>query len=174
LVFVPCVVELYDNGKTSLRRPSTWKKPFHRASTPTSISLRHQKLQRLRQVFHIIFIPDPVCVALKLYVNSLTEFSGQPIEYEQWELAARATLVQSVYGSLLDDPPMSGDVVMEARNKELFHMLVTAFMTGSGMHLLQVNEVVDNGHMAYTSIKEWYGSAATSRSIIDHYCKKLE
>jgi hypothetical protein len=28
-------VELYDNGKTSLRRPSTWKKPFHRASTPT-------------------------------------------------------------------------------------------------------------------------------------------
>jgi hypothetical protein len=124
-----------------------------------------------------IYTPDPARGALKLHVNSLTEFSVQPIEYEQWELAARATLVgQFVYGSLLDDPSTPGDVVMEARNKEPFHMLVMTLMKGSGMHLLQVNKVVDNGHMAYTSsIKEWYGSAASmSQSIIDHYRKKLE
>jgi hypothetical protein len=29
-------------------------------------------------------------------------------------------------------------------------------------------------HAAFNSIKEWYGSSATSRSIIDHYRKKLE
>jgi hypothetical protein len=36
--------------------------------------------------------PDPTRGALKLYVNALTEFSGQPIKYKQWVLAARATL----------------------------------------------------------------------------------
>jgi hypothetical protein len=118
--------------------------------------------------------PDPTHRALKLYVNALTEFSGQPIESEQWVLAARATLGQTVYGKLLENPPPPGDVIMETRNKELFHMLVTAFMHGSGMYLLQVTLVADDGHAAFNSIKEWYGSAATSQSIIDHYQKKLE
>jgi hypothetical protein len=121
-----------------------------------------------------IYPPDPTRGALKLYVNALTEFSGQPIEYEQWVLAARATLGQTVYGALLENPPPPGDIIMETRNKELFHMLVTAFMHGSGMHLLQVTLVADDGHAAFNSIKKWYGSAATSRSIINHYRKKLE
>jgi hypothetical protein len=43
-----------------------------------------------------IYPPDPARGALKLYVNGLTEFSGNPIEYEQWELAPRATLGQTV------------------------------------------------------------------------------
>jgi hypothetical protein len=58
---------------------------------------------------------------------------------------------------------------MERRNKELFHMLLMAFMHGSGM-----TSVADDGHAAFNSIKEWYGLAATSRSIINHYQKKLE
>jgi hypothetical protein len=111
---------------------------------------------------------------LKLYVNSLTEYSGRPIEYEQWVLAARETLSQTVYGTLLENPPPPGGVIMGARSKELFHMLVTAFMHGPGMHLLQVTSVADDGHAAFNSIKEWYGSAATCRSIIDHYWKQLE
>jgi hypothetical protein len=111
---------------------------------------------------------------IALYVNALTELSGLPIEYEQWVLAARATLGQTVYGTLLENPPLPGDVIMETRNKELLHMLMTAFMHGSGMHLLQVTLVADDGHAAFKSIKEWYGSAALSRSIIDHYWKKLE
>jgi hypothetical protein len=119
-----------------------------------------------------IYPPDPTRGALKLYVKALTEFSGQPVEYEQWVLPARATLGQTVYGTLLENPPPpAGDVIMETRNKEFFHMLVMAFMHGSGMYLLQVTMVADDGHAAFNSIKEWYGSAATSRSIIDHYQK---
>jgi hypothetical protein len=53
-------------------------------------------------------------------------------------------------------------------------MLVMAFMHGSGMHLLQVTLVANEGHAAVNSIKEWYGLAARSQSIIDHYWKKLE
>ena len=121
-----------------------------------------------------VYPPDPARRALKLYLNALTEFSGQPIEYEQWMLAARATLGQTVYGTLLENPPPSGDIIVETRNKELFQMLVTAFRHGSGMHLLQVPSVADDGHESFNSIKDWYGSAATSRSIIDHYRKKQE
>jgi hypothetical protein len=97
-----------------------------------------------------IYPPDPTCGALKLYVNALTESSG----YKQWVLAARATLGQTVYGTLLENPPPPGDVIMETRNNKLFHMLVTAFMHGSGMHLLQVTSVADDGHAAFNSIKE--------------------
>jgi hypothetical protein len=52
--------------------------------------------------------------------------------------------------------------------------VVTAFMHGSGMHLLQITSVADNGRAPFASIKEWYGSAATSQSIINHYQKELE
>ena len=97
--------------------------------------------------------PDPTRGALKLYVNGLTEFSRNPIEYEQWELAARATLGQTVYGKLLETPPPTGDIILETRNNELYHMFVTAFMNSSGMHLL--NLVADqDGHTAFTAIKD--------------------
>jgi hypothetical protein len=63
-----------------------------------------------------------------------------------------------------------------ARDKELFHMLVKALMNGSAMHILQVLQAAgtESGSTAWTSIITWYGSAATSRTIIDHYRAKLE
>jgi hypothetical protein len=76
-------------------------------------------------------------------------------------------------GQVVEDFSPSGDIVLETRNNELYHMFVTAYMNGSGMHLL--NSVADQeGHAAFTAIKDWYGLAAKSRSIIDHYRKKLE
>jgi hypothetical protein len=60
------------------------------------------------------------------------------------------------------------------KEQRIVHMLMMAFMRGLGMHLLQVPLVADDGHAAFNSIKEWYGSAATSCSIINHYWKKLE
>jgi hypothetical protein len=118
---------------------------------------------------------DPIRGTLKLYINALTEFSSQPIQYKQWVLVARATLGQTVYGTLLENPPPPGDVIMETRNKELFHMLVMACMRGLKMHLLQVTySVADDGHAAFNSIKEWNGSAATSWSIIHHFWTKVE
>jgi hypothetical protein len=113
--------------------------------------------------------PDPTRGALKHYVNALTEFSGQPIEYKQWVLAATATatLGQTVHGTILENPPPPADVITDTRNKELFYMIVTAFMHQSGIHLLQVTLVANDGHAVFNSIKEWYGLVATSRSIID-------
>jgi hypothetical protein len=55
-------------------------------------------------------------------------------------------------------------------------MLVTAFMKGSGMHILQKDTVAKDkdGHTAFVAIQDWYGSAATSRTIIDYYCRQVE
>jgi hypothetical protein len=41
--------------------------------------------------------PDPSRGALRLYVNSLEEYSGSPIDFEDWELKTRATLGQTTY-----------------------------------------------------------------------------
>ena len=52
-------------------------------------------------------------------------------------------------------------------------MFITALMNGAGMHIL--NGVINqDGHAAWMAINTWYGSAATSRTIIDHYRNKLE
>jgi hypothetical protein len=117
--------------------------------------------------------PDPTRGALRLYVNSIEKYSGSPIDFEDWELKTRATLGQTAYARFLTTAPVAGDVLQEARNKELYNMFVTALMHGSGMHIL--NGVPDqDGHAAWTAITAWYGSAATSRTVIDHYRNKLE
>ena len=57
---------------------------------------------------------------------------------------------------------------METKDKELFFMLTSLLMKISGMHIINaMND--ESGHQAIQDIKTWYGSAVTSRTIIDHY-----
>jgi hypothetical protein len=117
--------------------------------------------------------PDPSRGALRLHINSIEKYSGSPIDFEDWELKTSATLGQTAYAMFLSEPPTPGDLVQLTRNRELYNMFVTAIMDGSGMHSL--NGVTDqDGHGAWMAIKAWYGLAATSRTIIDHYRNKLE
>jgi hypothetical protein len=119
--------------------------------------------------------PDPTRGALRLYVNSIEEYLGSPIDFEDWELKTRATIGQMAYARFLGQPPVVGDILEQTRNNELYNMLTTAsaLMDGSGMHILTgVNN--QDGHGAWTAINAWYGLAATSRTIIDHYWNKLE
>ncbi len=109
--------------------------------------------------------PDPARGALRLYVNSIEKYSGSPIDFEDWELKTRATLGQTAYANLLTNAPVVGDILQEARNKELYNMFITALMNGAGMHIL--NGVINqDGHAAWMAINTWHGSAATSRTII--------
>ena len=62
---------------------------------------------------------------------------------------------------------------METRDKEVFFVLTNSLMKGSGMHIINaMND--ESGHQAIQDIETWYGSAATSRTIIDHYHSRLE
>ena len=62
---------------------------------------------------------------------------------------------------------------METRDKELFFMLTSALMKGSGMHIINAMNN-KSGHQAIQDIGTWYRSAATSQTIIDHYLSRLE
>ena len=75
---------------------------------------------------------------------------------------------QTDYATLITTPPTTGDTIMETRDKELFLMLTSALMKGSGMHIINAMNN-ESRHQAIQYIETWYGSDATSRTIIDHY-----
>ena len=52
-------------------------------------------------------------------------------------------------------------------------MLTNSLIKGSGMHIINaMND--ESGHQAIEDIETWYGSPATSRTIIDQYHSRLE
>ena len=116
---------------------------------------------------------DPSRGAPKLHVNALKEFDGQPINYEDWERGFKATLGQMAYATLITTQPTTGDTIMEKMEKELFFILTSSLMNGSEMHIINAMNN-ESGHQAIQYIETWYGSAATSRTIIDHYRSRLE
>ena len=110
---------------------------------------------------------DPSRGAPKIHINALKEFDGQPINYEDWERGFKATLGQTAYAKLIMTPPTTSDTIMETKDKDLFFMLTSALMKVSGMHIINAMNN-ESGHQAIQDIETWYGSAATSRTIIDH------
>ncbi|MHA7927749.1 MAG: hypothetical protein ACX936_21330, partial [Marinobacter sp.] len=111
--------------------------------------------------------------APKTYTNFLEEYSGDPIDWEDWEIAAKATIGQTVYSPLTENPPANNDAVMKARDMELYHALVYAVKNGTAMHIVE-NVKTKSGHTAWKKLQEWYGSDDTIRQIIDHYQAKLD
>ncbi len=63
-----------------------------------------------------------------MHVNSIKKYMGSPIDFKDWELKTKATLGQTANATYLTPPPIMGDVLQEARNKELYNMFVTALM----------------------------------------------
>lgn len=53
----------------------------------------------------------------KVYTDHLKEFSGDPIDYEEWEGATEATLKQTHYKDYLNRLPVTGNVWEQARNQ---------------------------------------------------------
>ena len=77
------------------------------------------------------------------------------------------------YATLITTPPKTGNTIMETRDKELLFMLTSSMMKRSGMHIIiAMNN--ESGYQAIQDIETWYRSAATSRTIIDHYRSQLE
>ena len=111
--------------------------------------------------------------ATKLHINALKEFDGQPINYEYWERGFKATLGQTDYATLITMPPTTVNIIIVTRDKEIFFMLTNSLIKRSGMHIINA---MNNAsvHQAIQDIKTWYVSAATSRTIIDHYRSRLE
>ena len=99
---------------------------------------------------------DPIRGAPKLHVNALKEFDGQPINYEDWERGYNMTLGQTAYAPLITTSPTTGNTIIETREKELFFMLTSALMKGSGMNIINAMNK-ESGHQAIQDIETWYG-----------------
>ena len=114
--------------------------------------------------------------AIRTPLNCISEFSGDPIDFEQWDIETRATLGQTPHSFLLNRAPIasgSNSTSEMRQNTEFYNMLVNSMSKGSGYHLLTA--VSDNdGHKAWTQIQEYYSSESSVALIIQHYQGKLK
>ena len=66
------------------------------------------------------YVPYPAQGAPKIYVDSLKEFNGSPIDFEEWEIGTTVTIGKTAFAPLLLTVPITDDTVQEARYKELY------------------------------------------------------
>ena len=100
---------------------------------------------------------DPSRGEPKLQVYALKKFDGQLINYEVWEQGFKATLGQTAYATIITTMPVTGNTIMETRDKELFFMHTNSLMKGSEMHIINAMNN-ESGHQAIQDIETWYGS----------------
>ena len=75
--------------------------------------------------------------APKVYTDPLDEFSGDPLDYEEWEGKSSATLRQTVYRRFLDKAPDATKPAEVARNQELYNMILSAVRSGHALNRVE-------------------------------------
>ena len=121
--------------------------------------------------------PDPNRGAPRVYTDPLPDFSGDAIDYEDWERKAGATIKQTAYKGLLDNPAVPGDAVEEARSKELFNMILSSTSRGHGLNVIEKvrddNNGLECGFNAWKVLKDWYMDPNQKDLMIQHWETKL-
>ena len=116
--------------------------------------------------------------APKVYTDPLTEFSGDPIDYEEWEGKSAATLRQTAYRQYLDRDADPDDPNEVARNSELYNMILSAVRSGGGHSRVEKLKddpnIGENGHFAWKSLKDWYLDPTQKNLMMEHYSSKLD
>lgn len=93
--------------------------------------------------------------APKVYTDHLKEFSGNPIGYEEWEGATEATPLRwTHYKDYLNRLQMAGNVWEQARNEELYNMILSAVHKGHAFNLMEkVKEDPNIGECSYSTFE---------------------
>ena len=68
--------------------------------------------------------------AIKINVNTLLKFSGEPVNYKDWKINTKAMLGQTIYHRSLEILPDPNNHNEMNRNCKLYHMLVNSLMEG--------------------------------------------
>ena len=122
-------------------------------------------------------IPDPNRGAPRVYTDPLPDFSGDAIDYEDWERKAGATIKQTAYKGFLDNPAVPGNAVEEARSKELFNMILSSVSGGHALNAIEKvrddNQGVECGFKAWKALKDWYMDPNQKDLMIQHWETKL-
>ena len=121
--------------------------------------------------------PDPGRGAPKVYTDPLPDFSGDVVDYEDWERKAGATIKQTAYKDLLDSPATVGNTVEEARSKELYNMILSCVAGGHALNTIEKvrddNNGLECGFKAWKSLKDWYLDPSQKDSLISYWERKL-
>ena len=86
---------------------------------------------------HKAVAPGPHRGAPRVYTDMTSNFSGEAVDYEDWERKAGATIKQTYYKDLLYSPAMSGDVFAEARSTELYNMILSCVAGGHTLNTIE-------------------------------------
>ena len=116
--------------------------------------------------------PDPSRGAPKVYTDSITPFSGEVVDYEEWERKAGATIKQTAYKDFLTRGAKIGDVVEEARSKELYNMLLSCVSDGHALNTIEKvrdeNNGLECGYLAWKALRDWYLDPTQKDSMVHH------
>ena len=112
---------------------------------------------------------------IKTPLNCIPKFTGDPIEFEQWDIDTRATLGQTPHSFLMNRTPVASGpsaASEQTKNTEFYHMLVHSCSAGNSYHLISAipNE---NGYNAWQAIQKYYNSEASVAMIVQHYQSRL-
>ena len=116
--------------------------------------------------------------APKLYTDPLSEFSGDPIDFEEWEGKSRATIRQTVFREHLDrvaDPTKPQEV---ARDSHLYNMILSAVRKGHAHSRVEKLKdepgIGESGYHAWKTLSEWYLDPSQKSLMLNHYSTKLD
>lgn len=115
--------------------------------------------------------------APKIHTNPLPEFSGDAVDYEEWERKSGAIIKQSIYKHFVSQAATAGNAVEEARSMELYNMILSC--VGGGHALNTIEKVKDDnnglecGYLALKSMKDWYLDPTQKDAMISHWETKL-
>ena len=116
--------------------------------------------------------------APKVYTDPLPNFSGNPVDYEEWERKASATIFQTAYKHYISRAPTAGDNIEETRSGELYYMILSCVSDGYALNTVEKSKVDNNdvacGYKAWEALKSWYMDPSQVSTMVAHYEGKLE
>eukprot|EP00957_Ditylum_brightwellii_P074174 5636208-Ditylum_brightwellii.AAC.1 len=94
----------------------------------------------------------------KVYTDLLPKFSGNLINFKDWEQKAGATIWQKAYKKYLSHSATAGDVVEEAYSSKLYNMILLCVGDGSALNIIKKaksnNSDIECGYEAWRRLKE--------------------
>ena len=88
-------------------------------------------------------------------------------------MKAGATINQTVFKYLLDNPATAGDVVAESQSKELYNMIILCVAGGLALNTIEKvrdsNRNVECVYKAWIALKAWYLNPTQVDSMISHW-----
>lgn len=111
-------------------------------------------------------------------MNMLSDFSCEAVDYEDWERTTGATIKQTAYKDLLDNPTTAGDIVVDARRKDFYNMILSCVAGGHALNTIEKVGDSNNGneceYEAWKALKDWYLDPTQVDSMISHWEYTLE